>query len=137
MSQTYTDQQLQAYLDEALASSLMAEIEHALRSDDALRERLVSVAATREAGVHGLGEIWRRHRISCPTRQQLGSYLLGAIDKANADYITFHLQTVQCRICLANLEDLQQQNQESQTAAQNRRRKYFQTSAGYLLKNKP
>lgn len=137
MPQSFSDQQLQAYLDEALASSLMAAIEKELRSDEALRNRLLNIAATREAGVHGLGEIWRRNRVSCPNRQQLGSYLLGAMDASNADYIRFHVETVQCRFCLANLEDLQRQNQESQTAAQTRRRKYFQTSAGYLNKNKP
>lgn len=132
----YSDQQLQAYLDEALASSAMAAIEQALRRDDTLRERLVQVAATREAGVHGLGEIWRRHRLSCPTRSQLGSFLLGATDKSTSDYIQFHLQVVQCRFCLSNVEDLQRQNSESQAIAQTRRRKYFQTSAGYL-KQKP
>ena len=135
MSYAFTDQQLQAYLDEALSSELMSQIEQALRSNESLRERLVAVAATREAGVHGLGEIWRRHRVSCPTRQQLGSFLLGAIDKAQADYIQFHLTTIQCRYCQANLEDLQRQNKESQSSVQTRRRKYFQTSAGYLSKD--
>lgn len=132
MAQDYTDQQLQAYLDEALSSESMAQIEHSLRSDEELRERLVAVASTREAGVHGLGEIWRRNRVSCPNRQQLGSFLLGAMDEEQSNYIKFHLQTIQCRYCIANLEDLQRQNKESQAAVQTRRRKYFQTSAGYL-----
>jgi hypothetical protein len=134
MPATFSDQQLQAYLDEALSSSLMAEIEKSLRADELLRNRLVAIAETREAGVHGLGEIWRRHRASCPTREQLGSYLLGAMDGAHIDYIRFHLEIVQCRICAANLEDLQRQNRENQSVAQSRRRKYFQTSAGYLSK---
>ena len=131
MSDSFSDQQLQAYLDESLSVPIMSQIERTLRSDAQLRERLVVIAATREAGVHGLGEIWRRHRMSCPTRQELGSYLLKAMDEAQLDYIHFHLETVQCRFCLANLEDLQHQNHhQSQSTA--RRRKYFQTSAGYL-----
>ncbi len=48
----------------------------------------------REAGVHGLGEIWRRHRLTCPSRQQLGSYLLGAMDDAKREYIQFHIESV-------------------------------------------
>jgi hypothetical protein len=134
MPKTFSDQQLQAYLDEALTSPLMAEIEKRLREDELLRDRLVTIAQTREAGVHGLGEIWRRHRASCPSREQLGSYLLGAMDEAQIDYIRFHIEVVQCRMCAANLEDLQRQSRESLSAAQSRRRKYFQTSAGYLSK---
>lgn len=130
----FSDQQLLAYLDESLASEMMSSIEQNLRSDEALRERLVGVAGMREAGIHGLGEIWRRQRLTCPTRQQLGSYLLGAIDTAERDYLQFHLQIVGCRLCQANLDDLQQQSTEQQTTAQTRRRRYFQTSAGYLKK---
>ena len=137
MSRRYTNQQLQAYLDESLSAPQMASIEQALREDQELRDRLVGVAATREAGVHGLGEIWRRHRLSCPTRQQLGSYLLGAIDAEQKEYIRFHIEVVECRFCQANLEDLKQQSSESQVSADSRRRKYFQTSAGYLSKNRP
>jgi hypothetical protein len=128
----YTDPQLQAYLDETLSSSTMAEIEQALRESPVLRDRLVAIVATREAGVHGLGEIWRRHRVSCPSREQLGSYLLRAMDNAQLDYIQFHLEVIQCRFCLANLEDLKQQSIEQSTLTQSRRRKYFQTSAGFL-----
>jgi hypothetical protein len=137
MSRRYTNQQLQAYLDESLSAPQMASIEQALREDQELRDRLVGVAATREAGVHGLGEIWRRHRLSCPTRQQLGSYLLGAIDAEQKEYIRFHIEVVECRFCQANLEDLKQQSSESQVSVDSRRRKYFQTSAGYLSKNRP
>ncbi len=133
----FTDQQLAAYLDESLASSLMSSIEQELRNDAALRERLVAIAGMREAGVHGLGEIWRRNRLSCPTRQQLGSYLLGAIATTERDYIEFHLKTVGCRLCQANLDDLQQQSSEQQATTQSRRRRYFQTSAGYLQRRDP
>jgi hypothetical protein len=136
MPEIFTDQQLQAYLDESLSVPVMAAIEDALRSDAELRERLITVAAAREAGVHGLGEIWRRQRLSCPNRQELGGYLLGAMDESSLDYIRFHLEVIQCRFCLANLEDLKQQNQP-QTSVATRRRKYFQTSAGYLSPKPP
>ena len=133
----FSDPQLMGYFDESLSSEMMSAVEEQLRTDPQLRERLAAVVGMRDAGVHALGDIWRRHRLSCPTRQQLGSYLLGAIDPQHHAYISFHLEQVGCRLCDANLSDLraQQQAAEHQAAgnsAQQRRRKYFQTSAGYL-----
>lgn len=132
----FSDQQLLAYLDESLASDLMGIVEQNLRAERALRDRLITLVGRREAGIHGLGEIWRRHRLSCPSRQVLGSYLLGAIDPEQRDYVQFHLETVGCRLCQANLDDLQQQCSEQQAVTQTRRRRYFQTSAGYLSPSK-
>jgi len=62
----------------------------------------------------------------------LGSYLLDALSEDEAGYIAFHLEMVGCRYCQANLADLHDQQAESPQAAQTRRRKYFQSSAGYL-----
>lgn len=128
----FTDQQLQSYLDEGLSAELMAGIEQQLRTDADLRERLVSLAGQREAGVHGLGEIWRRHRLSCPTRTQLGSYLLQTLDEEFSQYVGFHLEQIGCRLCNANLDDLRQQQSELAATSRSRRQRYFQTSAGYL-----
>lgn len=136
MSTNFTDQQLQSYLDENLPGALMSAIEQDLRGNETLRNRLVHVAGMREAGVHGLGEIWRRGRLSCPSREQLGSFLLGAIGADEEKYIQFHLDEVGCRLCRANLEDLQSQRTEQQQTIQTRRRRYFQTSAGYLSQQK-
>jgi hypothetical protein len=90
------------------------------------------INARRDAGVHSLGEIWRRHRISCPSRGQLGSYLLDALPEELADYIRFHIELVGCRYCRANLTDLRQQQAELPEVVQTRRRRFFQSSAGYL-----
>ena len=130
----FTDQQLQSYLDESLPSDLMADVEQALRNDESVRDRIVHLAGMREAGVHSLGEIWRRNRLSCPTRQQLGSFVLGVLQPELQDYVDFHITQVGCRLCSANLEDLKRQSTEQQQSAQTRRRRYFQTSAGYLGK---
>ena len=136
MSPPFTDQQLQAYLDEALPTESMSKIERGLRDDDELRERLLALAGQREAGVHGLGEIWRRHRLSCPARTQLGGFLLGTLEGEQHEYVQFHLEQVGCRLCAANLDDLQQQHAEQLQDTQVRRQRYFQTSAG-LLRSKP
>ncbi len=130
----YSDTELDAYLDESLAPELLAAIEQSLREDEALRQRLARVIGRRDQGVHDVGSIWRRHRLSCPTREQLGSYLLDVLDEAHADYITFHLETIGCRYCQASLDDLKQR-EAAASAAVERRRRYFESSAGRLRRN--
>jgi hypothetical protein len=137
MTLPLTDSDLELYLDEALPAEEMVRIEQALRTDRHLAERLATINARRDGGVHSLGEIWRRHRLSCPTRQQLGSYLLSAVSRDWDNYIVFHLEAVGCRYCQANLADLKRQQAESSEAVQTRRRKYFQSSAGYLRSTSP
>jgi hypothetical protein len=127
----FSTSDLEAYLDEALPSEEMARIEKAVREDEALGQRLASIHSRRGAGVHTVGEIWRGRRLSCPTREQLGSWLLGAMDEESASYIGFHIEVIGCRYCQANVADLRIQ-QEGDQAAVARRHKYFQSSAGYL-----
>ena len=77
-----TDAELLAYLDEALPADTMADVERWLRGDTAGLARVASLSARRDAGVHSLSEIWRRHHLSCPSRQEWGSYLLGGLPPA-------------------------------------------------------
>ncbi|MCO8123722.1 hypothetical protein NHH03_18395 [Stieleria sp. TO1_6] len=129
----FTDAELIAFLEEALSDQRSTELEAQLRQDAALRERLITVRGRETAGLHTLGAIWRRSRLSCPTREQLGQYVLETLPDEEADYIRFHLDTVECRYCAANLADLQSASQPTDSTA--RRRKYFQTSAGYLRRD--
>ena len=122
----------EAYLDEALPVEEMTRIEKALRDDPALVRELAAILARRDSGVISLGEVWRRHRLTCPTRQELGSFLLGVLPDDAAKYVTFHLEVVGCRYCQANVADLKNQQAEAQTSIQERRHKYFQSSAGHL-----
>jgi hypothetical protein len=132
MPKPLTQSELEAYLDEALPVDAMASIEQALRSDRKLVEQLAGINARRDAGVHSLGEIWRRHRMSCPTREQLGSYLLGVLDEGVAGFVKFHLDVSACRTCLANFDDLKNRQTDEPAAVDSRRKKYFQSSAGHL-----
>jgi len=127
---------LEGYLDEALAPEEMARVELALRRDRELLGQVRAVQARRNSGVHTLGEIWRQGRLSCPDREQLGSYLLGVLPDELADYVAFHVEQVGCRFCRANLADLTNQQAEAAEAAEGRRRKYFQSSAGYLRRER-
>lgn len=134
MSDEFSDSELEAYMDEALEAEVMARIEEQLRSDGALAQRLVTIHGRRDAGVHSLGAIWRRGRLSCPSREQLGSLLLGALPPATAEYVRFHIETIGCRFCQANLADLESQHAGQSAPAEARRRKYFQSSVGHLKK---
>ena len=132
MNNRYSQTQLEAFLDEALTSSEMSAIEESLRDDEGLQELLAAVIGRRDAGIHSLGAIWRRQRLTCPSREELGSFLLGVVDAPRSEYIQFHLETMQCRYCVANVEDLQAERPDQADVAQSRRQKYFQSSAGML-----
>lgn len=133
----FSDAELHAYLDEAAAPQRMAAIETALREEESLRQRLADLVSARDAGLHSLGEVWRRRRLTCPTREQLGSHLMGILPPELADYVTFHIEEVECRLCAANLEDLQTQHSASNEieASKPRRERYFQSSIGRLKKD--
>ena len=132
MSAEFTTAELEAYLDEALAPERMAEIERGLRGRPELLQRLAQINARRDCGVHTVGEIWRRHHVGVPTREELGSYLLGVLPKEQAAYIRFRVTRLKCRYTIANLRDLQSQQKEAEHHVTARRRKYFQSSVGRL-----
>ncbi|MCP4193992.1 MAG: hypothetical protein GY768_25565 [Planctomycetaceae bacterium] len=134
MACEFTEAELEAYLDEALTPAEMSDIEAALRENEEIAVRLRAIHGRRDAGVHSLGEIWRRHRVSCPDREQLGSYLLQVLETSHQEFVRFHLEEIGCRYCNANLEDLQARQQEIESATQTRRRRYFQSTAGYFAK---
>jgi hypothetical protein len=132
MAMPLTDRDLEAYLDEALPPVEMVRVEAAVRADPGLLAQLSAINGRRDAGVHSLGEIWRRHRLTCLSREKLGALLLGTLSVEEADYCRFHLETIGCRLCLANHADLKARLAESAQAAQVRRKRYFESSAGYL-----
>ena len=116
-----TREQLHAYLDDALGESEMARVEQALRASDVLRRSLRQAMQERDRGEHSLGAIWRRERLTCPTREELTSYLFQVLDEARQAYLDFHLQSVGCPFCTANLADLYARQKESDGQAKERR----------------
>ncbi len=123
---------LLAYLDDALDEMDTHVVEQELRASEPLRQQLRQLMQERDRGEHSVGAIWRRQRLSCPPRDRLGSFLLGVLDDDVQDYVQFHLQTIGCAYCLANLADLQTQQQDADGQVKKRRKRYFQTSAGLL-----
>ncbi len=129
------DVMLREYLLDTLAPEVSARVEKALRDSAELRGRLEDVRQNRADGqLHTLGAIWHRTRLTCPSRQQLGSYLLEALDPDLASYLTFHIEVVECPFCKANLDDLKMQTQTASAASASRTRQHrFLQSSQHLL----
>ncbi len=135
MNNEFTDADLESYLDETLHPDLAADLEHSLKNDQRLMSRLGHINGRRDAGIHTLGEIWRRHQVGVPAPEQMEDYLAGKLSAEHVDYIDFRMQVLKCRYTIALMKDLENQtssNLESQ--ARNRRKKYFDSSAGLLRK---
>lgn len=128
-----TEQVLIAYLDDALGEAETSYIERELRSSSELRSQLRQLLADEDRGDHSVGAIWRRRRLSCPSREKLGSYVLGVLEPDHHDYVTFHLELVGCPFCQANLADLKNQDRDA-APAQDFRRRVFDSSANLLKK---
>ena len=126
----FTNEELLAYADERLPSERSVLIEQFLRRDRALVERMASLLSQRDQGERSLGQLWRKDRLSCPSRSVWAAYVDGRLGDGLKHYLQFHVETIGCRICAANLADLSRC--EPSTDAERRTRKIFQSSAGTL-----
>ena len=127
------DDALRSYLADALPAEELARVEKALRDSADLRARLEDVRANRaDANLHTLGAIWRRGRLTCPSRQQLGSYLLDVLEPELAEYLKFHIEVVECPFCQANLADLQAKSSVPAAVVKNRHNRILKSSQHLL-----
>lgn len=127
------DEMLRDYLGETLPPEAMVRVEKALRDSSELRARLEEVRNDRgDAGLHTLGAIWKRSRLTCATRQQLGSFLLDALDPDHAGYVKFHVEVIGCPFCAANLADLRHKAEQGTPAAQTRQKRIYHSSRHLL-----
>jgi hypothetical protein len=133
--QAFSREQLTAYLDDALCDAETAQVEQALRQSAELRLQLRGLMGERDRGEHSIGAIWRRQRLTCPTRTQLGNYLLKVLDDDRQDYLSFHLETIGCAFCLANLADLQALREVPTIHKERRQKRFFESSAGLLRRS--
>lgn len=136
MASKITLEDLHAFLDESLSEELSSRVEKALRESAQLRAALARLMEDRDRGEHSLGAVWRRQRITCPTREDLGNLVMGILDPAYAEYIQFHIKTIGCGYCQSNLIDLQERSKEHKAYTKERRQKMFASSAGFLPKRK-
>src|SRR5436305_14613682 len=131
---TITCEQLAGYLDDTLSDHESALVEQALRESEPLRGQLRALMLEMDRGEHSLGAVWRRKRLTCPSREQIGSYLLQLLEPDLQEYVDFPLHTIGCSYCLANLADLRARQQEPAVQTQQRRKRIFESSAGLLRK---
>jgi len=76
-----------------------------------------------------VARVWREHRLTCLKRSTLGSYVLGVLDEPWFSYTQFHLDVVGCAMCVANLTDLEaEQDDDGGGVAED----LFQSSVGFL-----
>lgn len=78
-----------------------------------------------------VAQLWEQGRLSCPKRSTIGGYLLGTLEGVWHDYVEFHLHTLGCHFCRANLEDLEQQGAAPR---QSLRRRIMESTVGFLHK---
>jgi len=106
------------------------------RVEPMLRQRLgdddsASWDASSDALDSLLTEIWEDERLSCPKRNTIGGYILRTLDDAWQSYVDFHLNTLGCTFCRANLDDLRKQTQQDPGALRHR---VLQSTVGFFRK---
>ncbi len=127
-----TREMLRDFLTDALPDQELVAVEKAVREQPKVRALLDRVRQELDRGEHSIGAVWRRERLSCPTRDQLGGFILLALDNDLFDYVEFHLTTIGCAFCQANLDDLKKINVDPPGPRAGRRRRIVDSSAGTL-----
>ncbi len=79
-----------------------------------------------------LTEVWQSQRLSCPKRMTIGGFVLGTLDPDWRAYVDFHLNTLGCHFCRANLEDLRPRPQEQIPPVL--RTRIMESTVGFLKK---
>ena len=77
-----------------------------------------------------VARVWREQRLTCLKRSTLGSYLLGILEEPWQSYTQFHLDVAGCQMCLANLDDLDSEEEEDGAPTDTER--MFASSVGFL-----
>jgi len=126
------DRTLLDYIRDGLSAERSREVEAALREQSELRTRLSQLMDENCGNEVAPGTIWRESQLSCPSREEWGSFLLGILDSEKSDYFQFHLETVECPFCRANVDDLQEQHQASASQRIQRQERVFRSSVGAM-----
>jgi len=80
-----------------------------------------------------VARVWQAQRLTCLKRSTLGAYLLGVLEEPWKSYVQFHLDVVGCPLCVANLGDLESEQEEEPEVDTER---IFQSSVGFLSHGK-
>lgn len=117
-----------------LREQAIALIKH--RSLKQIRERVgashIPAGPSSEDFESLLTDIWELGRFSCPKRSTIGAYVLGTLGQQWRQYVDFHVNTLGCRFCRANLDDLQTHDARNQNARL--RARIMESTAGFFQK---
>jgi hypothetical protein len=133
---TITKATLDAFIDDHLNEQETIKVEKAVRESQELNTLLKSIIASRDMGDHSIGAIWRREHLSCPSREELSSFKDDALEPERIDYIKFHLETVGCKACKANLADLNCTKGSQNNPDANEKHQQFLENSKILLPKK-
>jgi RNA polymerase sigma factor (sigma-70 family) len=87
-------------------------------------------AALDDAGASSmLSEIWEAERLTCPKRTTVGRLLLGTLDEPWKGYTDFHVNTLGCSFCRANLDDLKNETTQQPRVVHDR---VMQSTIGFF-----
>jgi len=122
------------FRDLQIMEKAIALIKH--RSLKQIRKRIetsrIPIGPSSEEFENLLTDIWKLQRFSCPKRSTIGAFLLGTLDDQWRRYVDFHVNTLGCTFCMANLEDLRTENAKSQSTRF--RARIMESTAGFLQK---
>ncbi len=85
---------------------------------------------TATVAADSLTSVWEAMRPSCPKRTTLGKYTLGILPANWEDFVRFHVESLGCTYCLANLGELQLPADAPEAAIQQQR--MFNSTIGFL-----
>lgn len=124
-----TDEELLAFLDERMEAAASRELERQLRTSVELQRRALRLIGERDSLGLSLGDVWRRHRVSCPGDALWQDYRNGVLSAGWNDYLEFHLRTIGCRTCQATLDSLAESSPEESRRLS---RRVFTSTVGRL-----
>jgi hypothetical protein len=128
----FNDSEFEAYLDESLDSARALDLETALRSDPQLLKRLSQINGRRDAGIHTLGEIWRRNQVGVPSPEEIELHLQGKLPQEEADYVEFRIKELKCVFTIALLQDAMSRRKDDGRQSRSRQEKIYEKSSDLL-----
>lgn len=79
-----------------------------------------------------LTEIWESQRLSCPKRNTIAAFLSETLDAKWFDYVDFHITTLGCHFCRAELKDMM--NTKTSDHDQLLKKQILASTVGFLNK---
>jgi RNA polymerase sigma factor (sigma-70 family) len=108
----------------------LKEIRSAVEASLAVQQACSSMDWDAPDDAHSmLTEVWEQERPTCPKRSTVGRFSLGTLESPWREYVEFHIDTLGCRFCRANLDDLRNVDAPDRSAL---RERIFQSTIGFL-----